>query len=459
MQALATMTSTNTETRCVIVGLGATGLACARYLSRCGRQFSAVDSRDNPPGLDEWRSLYPQARLHLGSLDADFLLEADELILSPGLDPACPPFARAAERGITLLGDVELFSREAHAPVLAITGTNAKSTVTTLVGLMARSAGVEVKVGGNLGTPVLDLLDPSCELYVLELSSFQLETVVDFRADVAAFLNFFPDHMDRYESLDRYRQAKLRVFRHAGQLIYNRDDQSTRPSVSAANRCCGFGLEQADDGDFGRLKHQGSTWLAQGRQALLPVDALQISGLHNQANALAALAIGSAAGLPMPPMLRVLREFSGLPHRGGQVAHFGGVRYVDDSKATNVGAAVASIRGLAERDGRIVLIAGGIAKEVDFSSLREQLITSGRAAVLIGQSAQQISECIGNVLPHTHARDMASAVRAAQGFAQPGDIVLLAPACASFDMFCDYGARGDAFAAAVLQLAAEHTDD
>jgi UDP-N-acetylmuramoylalanine--D-glutamate ligase len=379
----------------LVVGLGRTGAACVRYFVAQGAAVTATDSRAEPPGVVELRGL-PVA-LRLGGFDATppaggYALAA----VSPGisLDEAFVRGLRAA--GVPTLGDIELFARAAEAPVVAITGSNGKSTVTTLVGEIARRAGLNVAVGGNLGTPALDLLSPEVQLYVMELSSFQLETVVSLRCRAAANLNVSPDHLDRHGSFEAYAEAKARIFVGCETAVVNRQDAETSRNVRAAQRVVSFGLDAPMPGHYGIVKYAGEDWLAAGAERLLPVSALRIFGLHNAANALAALALADAAGIPRAATLAVLREFRGLRHRCEWVAEVGGVAYFNDSKGTNVGATLAALAGLPEP---IVWLGGGQGKGQDFAPLRGVLAQKGRAAILYGQDAGAIETALARELP------------------------------------------------------------
>lgn len=437
----------------VIVGLGVTGLSCARFLHRQGQRFAVVDSRKAPPGLAEFRAEFDGVPLALGSFDENALRGVDELIVSPGVALEEPAIAAAIRAGAKVVSDIDLFVGAAQAPLVAITGSNGKSTVTTLVGEMAHAAGRRVGVGGNLGMPALDLLDPANELYVLELSSFQLERSGPVNPLVATVLNVSADHMDRYPNLLAYHQAKHRIFRGARQVVVNRADPLSQPLLAQGVRAWTFGLDAPDFKGFGVIERSGARWLCFEREPLLPVAALRIAGDHNIANALAALALGHAAGLPMDAMLAALRAFRGLAHRCQKVGEGAGVTYYDDSKGTNVGATVAAIEGLSrDISGRVVLIAGGVGKGAEFSGLAPVLANHGRAAVLIGEAADAIESSIAGALPVVRAVDMAAAVAAAAEQAQPGDCVLLSPACASFDMFNNYAHRGEVFTGAVRRL-------
>ncbi|GAB3475606.1 UDP-N-acetylmuramoyl-L-alanine--D-glutamate ligase [Azotobacter salinestris] len=437
----------------IVVGLGKSGMSLVRFLARQGVHFVVVDTRANPPELATLRAQFPQVEVRCGTLDVDFLCRASELYVSPGLALATPALQEAAARGVKLSGDIELFARHAKAPIVAITGSNAKSTVTTLVGEMARVAGRRVAVGGNLGTPALDLLDDGVELYVLELSSFQLETTDRLNAEVATCLNVSEDHMDRYADLQAYHLAKHRIFRGARQVVVNRDDALSRPLVADQLPCWTFGLGKPDFKGFGLLEESGEKHLAFQFETLLPVRELKIRGAHNQSNALAALALGHAAGLPFAPMLETLKSFVGLPHRCQWLRERRGVSYYDDSKATNVGAALAAIEGLgADIDGKLVLIAGGDGKGADFSTLRQPVAEHCRAVVLLGRDAEHIATVLDGVVPLVRVRTLAEAVEHSAALAEAGDAVLLSPACASLDMFRSFEERGQQFARAVEVL-------
>ncbi|WP_315808955.1 UDP-N-acetylmuramoyl-L-alanine--D-glutamate ligase [Pseudomonas sp. C9-3] len=438
----------------IVVGLGKSGMSLVRYLARQGVPFAVADTRANPPELATLREQYPQVEVRCGDLDADFLCRAQELYVSPGLSLRVPALVEAAARGVRLSGDVDLFARHAKAPIVAITGSNAKSTVTTLVGDMAKAAGKRVAVGGNLGTPALDLLADDVELYVVELSSFQLETCERLNAEVATCLNVSEDHMDRYDGMADYHLAKHRIFRGAKQVVVNRADALSRPLIADNVPCWTFGTNKPDFKAFGLIEEDGEKWLAFQFDKLMPARELKIRGAHNQSNALAALALGHAVGLPFEPMLQTLREFAGLAHRCQWVRERNGVNYYDDSKATNVGAALAAIEGLgADIDGKLVLIAGGDGKGADFNDLRGPVAQHCRAVVLLGRDAELVSAAIGNAVPKVRVNTLEEAVEHAADLALPGDAVLLSPACASLDMFKNYEERGRLFAKAVEDLA------
>jgi UDP-N-acetylmuramoylalanine--D-glutamate ligase len=439
----------------VIVGLGATGLSCLRYLYDQKIPLAVTDSRLDPPGLAEVKEKYPEIVLSLGGLNETLLNEASVVVLSPGVSLREPAIARQVERGVPVVGDIELFAQAAKAPVIVITGSNAKSTVTTLVGKMAEAAGLQVKVGGNLGTPALDLLDGKSvpQLYVLELSSFQLETTYTLKPQVASVLNVTPDHMDRYVDFKEYADTKRRIYHDCQIAVCNRDDDNTECGDHFNLRRFYFTLNEPVQNEFGLLKKNNETYLAFEQDALLPVTDLPVRGRHYQANALAALALGHSFGFPMPAMLKVLREFKGLTHRCQLVRELNGVYWYNDSKGTNVGATLAAMEGLgSEIQGKLILIAGGVGKSADFSPLVPVANKYVRTAILIGEAAPILAETFSNASEVLFAKDMEEAVQRAGQKAHPGDCVLLSPACASLDMFRNYEHRGDVFMSLVERL-------
>ncbi len=438
----------------VIVGLGHSGLSTARHLVRRGWRVAVTDSRPVPPGADALREFAPDAPLRCNGFDASLLEGAALVVASPGVSLAEPIFAQARARGLDVVGDIELFARATRGtPTLGITGTNGKSTVTTLVGRMAARAGRQVRVGGNLGPPALELLEPAgvADLYVLELSSFQLEATRSLELQAGAVLNLSADHMDRYADLASYGAAKARIFAHCAVAVVNADDAAVASMPQPGQRVRRFTLREGTAAEYGVALRAGEGWLMRGDEALLPLSSLRLAGLHNAANALASVALGEAAGLPMRAMLEELQEFTGLPHRSQWVAEIRGVRYVDDSKGTNVGATLAAVAGM---PGTLLLIAGGDGKNQDFRPLAAALRGRVRLALLIGRDAVALAAALGDACPQQRCATLEDAVDAAARAAQPGDTVLLSPACASLDMFRDYAHRGDVFAAAVRRLAA-----
>jgi len=433
------------DRRTLVVGLGKTGLSCVRYLCEKGRDVAVADSRLSPPGLDELRAEWPDLPVYLGEFDVDLFAGFNELVVSPGISVAEPAIRVAADKGAVIRGDIDLFSEVADAPIIAITGSNGKTTVTTLVGEMARAAGRRVEVGGNIGTPALELLGRGADLYVLELSSFQLETTRELNALAATVLNVSDDHMDRYPDKMAYFQAKQRIFNGCQNAVVNLDDALSTPMARDNLRFLCFGFHRVNPDTFSTRDDDEGTWITFGFDNLLLAEELGLMGQHNISNVMAALALGHAAGLPMDVMLDTAKRFKGLPHRCEFVRRVSDVDYINDSKGTNVGATAAAIESLVPAGGKIVLIAGGEGKGADFSLLAEPVATHCRAVVLIGADAETIATVLGNRVETVNAADIAGAVHTAKKLAQPGDRVLLSPACASFDMFRDYGDRGDRF--------------
>lgn len=436
--------------RTLVVGLGETGLSVARFLSRQGVPVAIVDSREQPPGLERLRTELPDdVALFLGEFNAGAFERAQQIVISPGVSMQEPQIAAAVARQVPVIGDIELFAQTVTAPVIAVTGSNGKSTVVTLLGAMARRAGLDVRVGGNIGTPALDLIkDEEPDLYVLELSSFQLETVHSLRPRAAVVLNISADHMDRYHDLQAYAAAKQSIFRQAALQVFNLDDPVVAALVDRARPHVGFTRQQPAANDYGLVEIDAVTWLVHGELRIMPASSICMTGQHNLTNALAALALGEAAGIPLHNMIETLAEFQGLPHRMQYVAEQGGVRWFNDSKGTNVGATLAAIEGF---DEKLVLIAGGDGKGADFSPLAAVMQRKGRGVVLIGKDAALLEAVLQGVVPVRHAADMPQAVRLAAELSRHGDCVLLSPACASTDMYRNFEARGDAYVQAVQE--------
>lgn len=436
----------------IIIGLGKTGLSCVRYLAQQKISLLIMDTRDNPPGLAEFKQEFPHIPIHLGKLDPGIIAQAAEIIVSPGISLQEPALVFAREQKIPIIGDIELFARAAQAPIIAITGTNAKGTVTTLIGEMINQAGFTALLGGNIGTPALDLLlEKIPDFYVLELSSFQLESTFSLQATAATILNISEDHLDWHGTMAAYIQAKQRIYQHCKIAVWNRDDLVTFPE--GVEHYVSFGLSEAEDGEFGLWYVNQQPWLAYGKQPLLPVTELRIKGRHNWANALAALAFGHALKLPWEPMLQVLRTFKGLEHRCQWVAEYNQVAWYNDSKGTNVGATIAAIEGLGGAiAGKLILIAGGIGKGADFTVLQPAVAKYARTVILIGRDAPLLQQALSPVITTEIVHDLAEAVLLAQKAAKAHDIVLLSPACASFDMFRDYPHRGEVFKDLVRNL-------
>lgn len=432
----------------VIVGLGETGFSCVRHLLAGGWRIAVTDSRMEPPGLAALRAAYPEVPAAIGGFDRNLLLAAQEIVVSPGVSLAEPALCEARAHGIPVVGDIELFARAARAPVLAVTGTNGKSTVTALLGEMARAAEIDVAVGGNLGPPALDLLRaPQAQLYVLELSSFQLETVHSLNARAASILNIAADHLDRYPSLAAYAEAKTAIFRGDGVMVLNADDPTVSALAHAERETLYFTLDSpADEHTFGIGYWEDEPWFCRGRSRLAPSAAFHPVGRHNQTNALAALALGSAAGLPLAALIQGLQVFRSLPHRMESVTEHNGVLWINDSKGTNVGATLAAVAGL---DRPLILILGGQGKGQDFLELGAAVRGRARAAVILGEDAERLAGAIVGACPVEAAADLPAAVASAARLARPGDIVLFSPACASLDMFSGYAERGEVFRTAV----------
>jgi len=441
----------------VVVGLGKTGMSCVRYCVERNIPVAVTDSREDPPGVGELRACYPRMVLKLGAFDPGLLAAAERIIVSPGVSLQEPTLVAAAAKGIPILGDIEIFLKEVNAPIVAITGSNGKSTVTTMVGEMARKAGMRVKVGGNIGVPVLELLDRAePELYVLELSSFQLESTSSLAALAAVNLNLSPDHMDRYDSLQDYQRAKLRVYQQCATAVVNLDDPMSYGEILPSQHCLRFSvLEDAKKrgADFYLEKRFGEMLLIYQDQPLVAINELPFVGRHQMANALAALALGSACGLPMHDMVEALKTFKGLPHRCQFVAEHAGVRWYNDSKATNVGATTAALAGVAaDCAGKVILLAGGQGKDADFNPLREVVSAHVAKVILFGEDRFKLYDVLQDVVAVTLTSNLAEAVEEAHSAATKGDMVILSPACASFDMFKNFEDRGNQFMSLVKEL-------
>ena len=433
----------------LVVGLGKTGLSVVRYLRTLGEAVIVVDSRDIPPGLNVLKSDYSDVELFTGGFDASLFVNARRIIVSPGVSLREPALVEAKKNNIEIIGDIDLFAYEVRAPVVAITGSNGKSTVTTLLTAMAKGAGLNSVASGNIGTPVLDSLDDDIDLYVLELSSFQLETLQYLPMKAAVVLNISADHLDRYDSLAAYAMSKQAIYENADVLVLNKDDALAGGQLmNNSAKQVRFTLSVPEANEFGLCAGQSES-LCFGEQVLISIDELKIKGMHNLQNALAALALGYAIGLSMDDMLHALKEFTGLKHRSQLVSQMNGVNWINDSKATNVGATVAALVGL---PGKHVLIAGGIAKGADFSELTDVVRKHCRAVILLGKDAEKIQSVLPESVEIKRVIDMQAAVIAAEALAQPGDNVLLAPACASFDMFENFEHRGDVFIQSVEAL-------
>lgn len=425
------------DKKVVIIGLGLTGLACVDFFMERGMMPRVMDTRVSPPGLD---TLPGSLECHLGSLHQGWLLAADLIVVSPGVALTTPALSTAVDAGVEIVGDVELFCREAQAPIVAITGSNGKSTVTTLVGEMAKAAGWEVGIGGNIGLPALRLLCQECQLYVLELSSFQLETTHSLRAAAATMLNVTEDHMDRYPfGLQQYRMAKWRVYENADVCVVNTDDALTLLASGTDASCVSFGV---DVGDYHLNCQRGETWLRVRGEKVLNTREMKLTGRHNYTNALAALALADAVNIPRTSSLKALTTFTGLPHRFQWVWECNGVCWINDSKATNVGSTEAALKGL-QVEGMLYLLLGGDSKSADFSALVRYLQGDNVRLYCFGRDGAQLVQLRPAVATLTET--MEQAMRDIACRVQPGDMVLLSPACASLDQFRNFEVRGDSF--------------
>jgi UDP-N-acetylmuramoylalanine--D-glutamate ligase len=442
----------------VIVGLGGTGLSCAKFLASRGENFKVVDSREKPPGLSELKLNYPTVECELGNFSLETFLAAKELIVSPGISLKTSEVEAAMNAGVLVTGDIDIFSKLVDAPIIAVTGSNGKSTVVAMLAQILKEAGIKYGLGGNLDgenfKPALDLLsEDKKQMYVLELSSFQLETTTSLGAEVAVLLNLSDDHMDRYESLDDYHRAKQKVFTGCKQIVINRDSRHSRPSADIDVTTWEFGISQPSINGFGVLEEDGDQYLAYQFEKIASTSELKVFGQHNISNILAAATLAKAVDIPLAAIEAGIKSFAGLPHRCQWVGNISGVDFYNDSKGTNVGAAVAAIEGLGQRiSGHILLIAGGVGKGGDFKSLVPAINKWGKEVILIGQDAVEIASSLDPDHQAYFASDLQDAVGVALSHAAPGDAVLLSPACASFDMFENFQHRGEVFIESVEGL-------
>ncbi len=430
----------------VVAGLGITGLSVVKHLKRLGRNFDikVIDTRENPPGRDELGEL---AELHCGGWNIDWLMEADLIVANPGIALATPELQKALAQGITVVGDIELFSWSVTAPVIAITGSNGKSTVTDLTTALAKAAGVRVGVGGNIGVPALELLNDPAELYVLELSSFQLETTHSLELVAAAFLNLSEDHMDRYDGMESYREAKLRIFKQARNIIVNKEDGATWPDkLTDEQTVVSFGLQQ---GHFTVITKNDTEWLSDNNSPVFPVNELALVGKHNIANVLTALALLDCAAIDYTKSFDVLKSYTGLTHRCQVVADNRGIKWVNDSKATNVASTLAALSGL-DIEGTLHLLVGGTGKGADFSELAPQLDKLQVRLYCFGEDGERFVSLHPSASRWDSIDDIIAAIAPKLCC---GDMVMLSPACASFDQYKNFMARGDAFTQLAKQYA------
>lgn len=429
-----------------VVGLGKTGYSVVAFFAAHGFSVVAMDTRDEPPFAKQIQQLFPNVSLCLGGLNLDQLLNTEKIVVSPGLPLATKELQAAKEAGIEIVSDIQIFADYAKAPIVAITGSNAKSTVTTLVGLMARDAGLNVAIGGNLGTPALDLIDDDVALYVMELSSFQLEATPNLNPVAATVLNISPDHLDRYESYQAYYESKHVIFNGAKWGVVNLDDELSAPIFNQPEHIVNFTVNEPKENDFGVSTIDGDMYLVKGEQVLLNCQKLKIKGMHNRSNALAALALGECAGLSMESMLQTLKAFPGLEHRCQWVGSHNGIEFFNDSKGTNVGATLAALEGLGpDIKGRLILMVGGVGKGADFSFLSSAVSEYVDTLIVYGEDADLISQALNGQTKIVHANSFEDAFQKACNAAEQGGAILLSPACASFDMFKSFEHRGETF--------------
>lgn len=437
------------RSKVLIVGLGNTGVSVARYLEKYGFNFAITDSRDKPPLIDEFYQVMPDTPVFSGGFDEAAFNVASHLVVSPGVSLTEKSIVKAVANGAKIVSDIDLFACSVEEPIIAVTGSNGKSTVTTMVGEMAKSAGKRVSVGANLGTPALDLLEQAADMYVLELSSFQLERTTVLNAAVATVLNVSADHLDRHVDMAKYAEEKQRVFSGDGVMVINIDDPVVNAMQETGRRKLTFSINKEADFYIG---NKGDVeYLMHNNQTLMPLQELPLEGRHNAANALAALALGFSIGFDEQAMCNALKTFKGLDHRMQRVAEIRGVTWVNDSKATNIGACVAALQGYKNK---VILIAGGDAKGADMNELTPVIKAKAKSVILMGKDAGLIRQALNNCVPVYSAENMTQAVQISAGLAKAGDNVLLSPACASLDQYKNYQDRGDQFSKAVLGLLA-----
>lgn len=443
-----------TDKKRVVVGLGVTGLSTMRFLKFKGFSFSAVDTRDTVDNIEAIKKEFFDVKFVFGSEARNFIDEASDIYLSPGISIEDPVLIQAKQNGAVISGDVDLFFNEVKAPVIAITGSNAKSTVTTLLGNMAATNDIDAGVGGNLGIPMLDLLMEEKELYVLELSSFQLERASDFNLLAGCILNLSEDHIDRHGSMVVYHQVKQKIYRGAEYAIYNRDDLLTAPLSRVGLKQIGFGLNNQGNDEWGLIKENDKEYIAKGEDKILDTSEIKVFGKHNAINIMAALALAEVAGFNRAKSIDAVRKFEGLSHRCQFVKELQGVQFFNDSKATNVGATVAAVKGYCDEfGGTLFLILGGVSKGANFKPLAEELKGKKVKCFVYGQDATQITNALSeHSVDFEWVDDLSLAIHMAYINAFKGDIVLLSPACSSLDMFANYEKRGDFFSQTVNNL-------
>lgn len=441
----------------IILGLGATGVSVAKFLQNQDEDFMVMDTRDNPPGQKELYAISPDIKLSTGEFDQEILNRAKRLIVNPGLSVKQQSIVNAKRHGVEIIGDIELFARQiknSNVKLIGVTGSNGKSTVTSLVRQMASDAGLNALMGGNIGTPALDLLiEDKTDVYVLELSSFQLDTTNSLQCDVACVLNISPDHLDRYVDFEEYVKSKQKLINQTKTIVLFEDDEILNKLKVSVKRI-GFRADVPSAiAEFGLKTLSNDLWLVRGEEPLLSVSDIRLKGRHNVLNSLAALAIGFEIGLTLSTMLETLTKFEGLKHRTQFVREISGVSWINDSKGTNVDATIAAIQGLAQKQAsNLVLLAGGQGKQGDFYKLAKSIEGRVKLNILFGEDAKEMRDYLSQAANTCVVDSLEQAVRLAKETAARGDIVLLSPACASFDMFDNYAARGDRFIELVENL-------
>lgn len=439
----------NQQSKVLVVGLGETGFSVAKFFQQQSIDFAVVDSRNEPPLYDELVQNYPDIPLFRGGFDKAAFEVATHLVVSPGISLKEESIQKAVFAGVKIVSDIDLFSCATEKSIVAITGSNGKSTVTTMLGAMGNASGLLTAIGGNLGIPVLDLLNEKIELYVLELSSFQLERTNLLNAKAATVLNITEDHLDRHDGMMGYAKEKKRIFSGNGVMVINQDDPIVKTMVLMDREIITFSIEKKTG--FHIESRQGEDWLMNDNKVLMRRAELSVEGLHNVANALASLALGTAVGLNNKAMCKALMDFKGLEHRMQKVAFIKGVTWINDSKATNIGACIAALEGY---QNKVVLIAGGDAKGADMNELIPAIKNKAKCVVLMGKDAAKIDKALNGCVPAYRAKSIREAVSIAAKNAEEGESVLLSPACASIDQYKNYEERGEQFTAAVMEFAA-----
>ncbi len=435
-------------TNYLVIGAGVSGLSAAEYLLVRNKQFRIMDSRGLPPNAAKIKNILSDTQVCFGKFDQQWLKEADVIVLSPGVSPHLPEIQSAVNRGAELLGDVELFAREVTKPYIAITGSNGKSTVTTLAAAILQSQGLEAKACANIGEPVLNLIDDkSIDVYVLELSSFQLETCSSIRPHAAVVLNISDDHLDRYASFDEYAAIKQSIYSNAELKIIPRDENQDE-SFTASGEKISFGQDAPSENNYGIQQDGVTRWLVRGEQKLIKASEIPLMGVVGELNVLAALALTDSFVQDQAKALEAIRMFKGLPHRCELVLDCNDVQWIDDSKGTNVGATASAITGL---DRPIVLILGGVHKGGSLDVLIEAVRDRVDLVIAFGRDKQIFIDALKDIVEVIQQNSLTASVEYAYQKAKPGEAVLFSPACASFDMFSNYIERGLAFQSAIKQ--------